>query len=102
MLKKKRVDLEIIRIVAILFVMINHTATNGFVLEKMHQSSFQYIMLLCLASVARVAVPLFFMVSGALLLKKEESKKSFKVCSYYSCFFYNTVFLNDVLGTGTI
>ena len=72
---KKRVDFEIIRIIAILFVMINHTSTNGFVREKVHENSIMYVAFLAIASLARVAVPLFFMISGALLVKKEESLK---------------------------
>lgn len=72
---KKRIDLEIIRIIAVVFVMINHTSTNGFVIEKVHNNSIVYLSFLFIVSLSRVAVPLFFMVSGALLIKKEESIK---------------------------
>lgn len=70
---KRRIDLEIIRIIAILCVLINHTATNSYVSKDMYNSGTWYIIYLLLAATSRIAVPLFFMVSGALLLHRKES-----------------------------
>ncbi|MBQ7052414.1 MAG: acyltransferase [Clostridia bacterium] len=75
---KKRIDFEIMRIVAILFVLINHTGTNRFICTDIYndgQNVFQYSVFLMLTSLARIAVPLFFMISGALLIPKKESIK---------------------------
>lgn len=70
---KKRIDFQMMRIVAIVFVIVNHTATNEYVSSAIYHSGISYYLYLFLAAFARVAVPIFFMVSGALLIKKEET-----------------------------
>ena len=56
-------------------VLFNHTGTKGFVLFTVAQSSKLYVLYLFFAIFIKIAVPLFFMTSGALLLGKEESYK---------------------------
>ena len=70
---KRTVYLDFIRILAIYMVLFNHTRTSGFVLFTVRRGSFFYPFYLFNAILIKSAVPLFFMVSGALLLGKEES-----------------------------
>jgi len=67
------VHLEAFRILAIYCVMFNHTGENGFFLFSVAQESPFYGLYLFISIACKFAVPLFYMVSGALLLKKEES-----------------------------
>lgn len=71
---KKKLHLELIRFIAICLVVFNHTdgyydffATTG--------NPATYIVSLFFTVLARINVPLFYMVSGALLIKKEEGIK---------------------------
>lgn len=68
---KKKIYLEVIRIIAVLLVIFNHT--DGFIYYTVPGNIFTHLYSLILAILCRMAVPLFFMVSGALLLGKEES-----------------------------
>lgn len=71
MSQKKRIYLEVIRVIAVLLVIFNHT--DGFVYYTVPGNIVTHLYSLILAILCRMAVPLFFMVSGALLLGKEES-----------------------------
>lgn len=71
MSQKKKSYLELIRIIAVLLVIFNHT--DGFVYYTVPGNVLTHLYSLVLAIICRMAVPLFFMVSGALLLGKEES-----------------------------
>lgn len=73
MIQNKKLYPEAIRIFAILGVIFNHT--DGFYYFMHTDNPFTWLYSLVLAVIARTAVPLFFMVSGALLLGKEESLK---------------------------
>ena len=68
--QNKKLYLEVIRILAVLLVIFNHT--DGFVYYTVPGNIITHLYSLILAIVCRMAVPLFFMVSGTLLLKKEE------------------------------
>ena len=81
--KKHRSDLDLIRIVAILFVIYNHTGiwgymhfTTHFDAEAMQFVSPVFWPEMVLSMLCKTAVPLFFMISGSLLLGKEESFKA--------------------------
>ncbi len=67
---KKKYYLEAVRILAILLVMYNHSAAFLSLADK---SGLEYVLSFCLTFVCKAAVPLFYMVSGALLLGKNES-----------------------------
>ena len=69
----KKIYLEILRILAILFVIFNHTGVNGFLLfSKYPNTSGQFWLYLFTSTFVTCAVPVFFMISGALLLPKDE------------------------------
>lgn len=67
---KKKYYLEAVRIVAVLLVMYNHSALF---MSFANQSGLEYVVSFFLSATCKTAVPLFYMVSGALLLGKNES-----------------------------
>lgn len=71
--KKKILHLEIIRIIAAFLVIYNHTGYDGYFYPERAQNGVEFTFALVLSLLCKVAVPLFFMVSGALLLGKQES-----------------------------
>ena len=71
--KGKQVYLELIRAASMLLVIFNHTGTKGFMLYSAATNSALYPFYLFISVACKVAVPLYWMVSGALLLPKEES-----------------------------
>lgn len=69
---RDKVYLDILRIIAIFLVVYNHTP--GFYLPPYSNwSDMGYYSMLLQSEITKMAVPLFLMVSGALLLHKEES-----------------------------
>lgn len=77
MQSKKTLYLELMRILAAFFVIFNHTRTTGFFLFSLYEpNSFQYWICLIFSIFCKFSVPLFFMISGALLLDRQS--ESFK------------------------
>lgn len=75
-MKRELVHIEILRVMAIWFVVFNHTWTSGFMLFSAVGRSYRYYYpLVFLSILCKIAVPVFFMISGALLLGREESYK---------------------------
>lgn len=72
--KGRKVYFEVIRILAIAFVLFNHTKAFH-VPFTAPLSGVEGLCCLFVSIADKVAVPLFFMVSGALLLHKEESMR---------------------------
>lgn len=73
-MKRELVHIEILRVIAIWFVVFNHTWTSGYMLYSAVGRSYRYYYpLVCLSVLCKIAVPVFFMISGALLLGREES-----------------------------
>lgn len=70
--KERTIYLDLLRIIAILMVLYNHRATYTLA-NYFAGINIKYIVLAVLAVLCRCGAPLFFMVSGALLLGKEES-----------------------------
>lgn len=70
----KKIHLEVLRILAIIFVLFHHSNWRGFMLF-LHRDGFTGAVYLLMSILCEVAVPIFFMISGALLLKKDESIK---------------------------
>lgn len=70
-MKEKNYNLELIRVVSFLLVIIIHV-TNYFCRAYGEISQGEYLFSLVLDTAARLSVPCFFMISGALLLGREE------------------------------
>ncbi|MCI8294941.1 MAG: acyltransferase family protein [Lachnospiraceae bacterium] len=70
--KRNMIHLEVLRMIAIFLVLFNHTGQDGFMYFVVAQKSIFYPVYLFISILDKVAVPLFFMISGALLLNKEE------------------------------
>ena len=76
-IKNFKLHLEIMRIIAIFFVIFNHTGQNGFFLFYNYgPNTFSYWIYMALSVFCKFSVPPFFAVSGALLLTKEDSLKN--------------------------
>lgn len=75
----RKLYIDFIKIIAIYMVLFNHTRTDGFVIFTVARYSLLYPLYLLLAVFIKIAVPLFFMCSGTLLLGKEESYKDLLV-----------------------
>lgn len=74
MSQKRMISLDLMRVFAILLVIFNHTNERGFYRFLTDDpGTFLYWFNLFFSVACKVAVPLFFMISGALLLRKEES-----------------------------
>ena len=73
MAKKKLVYLELIRAIAIYLILFHHTGTIGCFLFTVRENSPFYPVYMFLSVTSKISVPLFWMVSGSLLLPKEES-----------------------------
>lgn len=72
---QKKVHLEIIRIVAACLVVFNHT-DGYFLYFSQTDNIVTYLVSLLASIVCKINVPLFFMVTGALLLEKREDIKT--------------------------
>ena len=73
LVKRDTTYIEFLRIIAILLVIFNHTGDKGFFLFSISTNSIFYWFYLFISISCKIAVPLFFMISGALLIKKDES-----------------------------
>ena len=69
------VHLDILRVLAIYLVVFNHTGERGFMLFANNTDSLGYFPYMVYSILCKIAVPIFFMISGALLLPKDESLK---------------------------
>ena len=72
-MKQKKGYLELVRIIAIFFVIYVHTGTDAAEHYRIAETSASYGLSLVLYAFAQVSVPLFFLVTGAVLLQKEEA-----------------------------
>lgn len=81
----RAVHLDILRLIAIFLVLFNHTWTRGFSLWTIsHNSGVLYWLYMFLSITDKIGVPLFLMISGALLLRRKESlsytlQKAFRI-----------------------
>ena len=73
--KERKIYLDILKILAIFLILFNHTRTNGFVLFLEERESFIYWPLMFISIISKIAVPIFLMSSGVVLLGKKESYK---------------------------
>lgn len=72
---KRNIHLEIIRIFALICIVFNHTGENGYLLFQVTDHLFVRAFSIFLSNFCKIGVPLFFMISGALLIPKKESLK---------------------------
>ena len=70
--RKSIIYIEVLRVIAVFLVLFNHTHESGFMLYTVKTDSRFYWAYLFLSVFDKIAVPLFFMISGALLLGREE------------------------------
>ncbi|MBE5898470.1 MAG: acyltransferase [Lachnospiraceae bacterium] len=75
MVKERKLYLDLLRIIAIIFVIYNHTSEKGYYLYAFDCSMPFKIIYMSTGALIAVAVPIFFMISGSLLIPKEESLK---------------------------
>lgn len=73
MVKTRKVYFDILRIIAIICVIYNHTNKRGYCLYAFESALPLKIFYIIMAELVAIGVPLFFMISGALLLGKEEA-----------------------------
>lgn len=71
----KKIYLEWLRILAIILVIYNHTRAWGYELHRVTDEVTSYWLSVIMIPVCRIAVPIFFMISGVTLLSKAESYK---------------------------
>lgn len=86
-LSNKKLYLEVLRIIACFFVIFNHTGNEGFFLFSLYPTTSIQFLLYCFISIfCKLSVPIFYAISGALLLGKEEpiktifTKRITKIC----------------------
>lgn len=72
-MKNKKIYLEILRIIACFFVIARHT--NSFILQIESQNSITWLLAVGYHILSMTCVPIFFMISGSLLLTKEKTYK---------------------------
>lgn len=70
--RERKAYYDIIRLVAIFLVVFNHTPAFHFPFQSAGVGT-QMLLMLFVSALTKVAVPLFFMISGALLLSRQES-----------------------------
>ena len=70
-MKEKNYNLELIRLISFILVIVIHV-TNYFCRDYGEITQGEYVFSLALDTAARVSVPCFFMISGALLLGRQE------------------------------
>ena len=71
--KKRLVHLDLLRLISIFLVIFNHTGDKGYMLFFENMNSSLSFMYMTFSVFCKIAVPVFFMISGALLLPKQES-----------------------------
>ncbi len=90
--KKRDTWSDFIRIIAILFVIYNHTEMRGFYLYLTNTGSVTSIIYFLMSSICKAGVPLFFMISGYYLEQIGNlRKKIFKtiiLIVVFSCAYY--------------
>lgn len=72
-MKPKKIHLELLRIIAIYFVILTHTGRRGMTYYLTLEPSFRYFLTMLVPLACQICVPLFFMITGATLLGKDET-----------------------------
>lgn len=69
------IHLDLLRIIAIYLVAFNHTSNRGYMLFANETETAMHFPYMMFSAFCKIAVPIFFMISGALLLPRQESLK---------------------------
>lgn len=72
----RKLHMDFLRMIAIFMVLFNHTGAKGFALFTIARESYLYGCYLFLSIFIKIAVPIFFMISGALLLGRGDGKRN--------------------------
>lgn len=73
-MNRKKLHLEFLRIIACFFVIFNHSGAHGYTLYELYDpATLRYWLSLFVSVFCKVSVPVFFAISGALLLDREET-----------------------------
>lgn len=72
--ENRTVYIDVLRIIGAFFVLFNHSAVFYHYMD-LNPCSFSYILSVSASAFCKLAVPLFYMISGALLIPKKESIK---------------------------
>lgn len=70
---KKKIHLEVIRVIALLCIVYNHTGDRGNNVYRFTDGNVTFMVSLITDILCKIGVPLFLLVTGALLLQKEEN-----------------------------
>ena len=73
--KQKKLYIEWLRIIAILLVIYNHTRAWGFSLYQVTEEAGSKWLSVAMVPLCKIAVPVFMMIAGTNLLKRQESLK---------------------------
>ena len=79
-MKQRKVHLEALRIIAIYFVILTHTGQRGFTFYTTLKPSVGYYLAMLIPLLCNVCVPLFYMISGATMLSKDEEPSQIWRC----------------------
>lgn len=71
---KKNINIEVLRIISAFFVLFNHSA--AFELYQVQDNIFLFTICCFISIISKVSVPIFFMISGYLLIDKNEDIKA--------------------------
>lgn len=72
-MKNKKIHLEVIRIIALICIIYNHTGERGNTVYQFTNGIITFWFSLIADILCKIGVPLFLMITGALLFEKEES-----------------------------
>lgn len=70
-MKTKKLSFELLRCIAIAFVLVNHRNTYVYFLQ-LNAWNIKYVISMVISILCKCACPIFFMISGAFLLGKDE------------------------------
>lgn len=70
--KKRKVHIDILRIMAAFLVLFNHTEGHAYYMNYQN-GALKLLFSIGLSAITKINIPMFYMLSGALLLGKEES-----------------------------
>ena len=95
--QKREIFADLVRTIAIFFVIIIHTTSNCLNVALSNSNILQYNTILVLNTITSIAVALFFMISGCFMIRKnsELDKKYLKkvLKRFYQLIFWSTIYL---------